>query len=49
MYGATVKDGCTSAKQHLVTLVTDHLDGEPKVAPLKAEIERICAAPAAKK
>lgn len=45
MYGATVKDGCTSAKQHLETLVTDHLDGQPKVAPLKAEIERICAPP----
>lgn len=42
MYAATVKDGCTSIRQHLQTLASDHLDGEPKVAPLKADVERIC-------
>ena len=47
MYTATVKDGCASIKQQLETLATDHLDGEPKVATLKAEVDPICAPPSA--
>jgi len=46
MYAATVKDGCTTIKEHLATLATDHLDGEPKVAALKPDVDRICAPPA---
>lgn len=49
MYAATVKDGCSSIKDQLAELTAKHLDGEPKVATLKAEIEPICAPPAAKK
>ncbi|MDB4937256.1 MAG: hypothetical protein JWP87_4228 [Labilithrix sp.] len=49
MYAATVKDGCASIKQQLETLAQDHLDGEPKVATLKARIDPICSAPAAAK
>ncbi len=49
MYAATVKDGCTSIRQHLETLASDHLDGEPKVPSLKADVERICAPPSAPK
>jgi hypothetical protein len=49
MYAATVKDGCASLKQHFQTLATDHLDGEPKVAALKAEVDPICATPAGAK
>jgi flagellar hook-length control protein FliK len=49
MYGATVKDGCATVKQHLEGLAADHLDGEPKVGPLKAEVERLCAPAAARK
>jgi hypothetical protein len=45
MYEATVKDGCTSIKQQLETLANDHLDGEPKVAALKAEADLICSPP----
>ena len=45
MYAATVKDGCASIKQQLDTLASEHLDGEPKVAALKTEIEAICNAP----
>jgi len=45
MYAATVKDGCASIRQQLETLASDHLDGEPKVATLKAEVDAICAAP----
>jgi hypothetical protein len=45
MYTATVKDGCASIRQQLETLATDHLDGEPKVAVLKAEVDRICTPP----
>jgi hypothetical protein len=46
MYAATVKNGCASIKQHLETLANDRLDGEPKVAVLKADADRICSAPA---
>lgn len=51
MYEATVKDGCASIKQQLETLATDHLDGEPKVAALRADVDPICSPPpsAAKK
>ena len=50
MYAATVKDGCTAVKRQLESLTATHLDGEPKVAPLKAEVDPICApAPAKKK
>lgn len=45
MYAATVKDGCTSIKNQLETLATDKLDGEPKVATLKAEVDPICTPP----
>jgi hypothetical protein len=45
MYAATVKDGCASIRTQLETLATDHLDNEPKVAALKAEIDPICSAP----
>ena len=45
MYAATVRDGCTSIKKQLESLAIDHLDGEPKVAALKAEIDPICAPP----
>jgi hypothetical protein len=47
MYAATVKDGCTSIKQQLETLATDHLDTEPKVATLKARVDPICSPPSA--
>ena len=43
MYEATVKDGCTSIKQQLETLANDHLDGEPKVAALKDDVDPICS------
>lgn len=49
MYAATLKDGCASVRQQLESLATDKLDGEPKMAGLKADIERICAPAAAKK
>ncbi|MDB5214820.1 MAG: hypothetical protein JWO86_2747 [Myxococcaceae bacterium] len=49
MYEATVKDGCASIKQQLETLATDHLDGEPKVAGLKSDADRICTPPPARK
>jgi hypothetical protein len=42
MYAATVKDGCASIRRQLETLANDHLDGEPKVAVAKVEIEPIC-------
>lgn len=42
MYGATVKDGCTSIREQLASLASSHLDTEPKVATLKADVERIC-------
>jgi hypothetical protein len=42
MYEATVKEGCASVRSQLETLATDHLDGEPKVATLKAEVDPIC-------
>jgi hypothetical protein len=45
MYAATVKDGCASIRNQLETLSTDHLDKEPKVAVLKAEVDRICTPP----
>ena len=47
MYTATVKDGCASIRQQLETLATDHLDGEPKVAALKADVDPICTPPSA--
>lgn len=43
MYAATVKDGCESIRKQLETLAIDHLDGEPKVAALKAEVDPICS------
>ncbi len=49
MYAATVKDGCSSIREHLATLKTKKLDAEPKVKTLEAEIEPICAQPAAAK
>ncbi|MBS2014204.1 MAG: hypothetical protein JST00_15050 [Deltaproteobacteria bacterium] len=49
MYAATVKDGCSSIREHLATLATKRLDGEAKVTTLKAEIEPICSPPAKKK
>jgi hypothetical protein len=51
MYEATVKDGCASIKQQLEILATDHLDGEAKVAALRADVDPICSPPpsAAKK
>jgi hypothetical protein len=49
MYGATVKDGCTTIKQHLESLARDHLDGEPKVATSKADVDAICSASAPRK
>lgn len=49
MYAATVKDGCSSIKEQLAELTAKKLDGEPKVATLKAEIEPICSPPAAAK
>ena len=42
MYTATVKDGCASVREHLASLAAKHLDAEPKVVTLKAEIEGIC-------
>jgi hypothetical protein len=42
MYEATVKEGCASIRSQLETLATDHLDGEPKVAALKAKVDPIC-------
>jgi hypothetical protein len=47
MYAATVKDGCASIRSQLETLASEHLDAEPKVVALKAEIEPICAPPSA--
>lgn len=47
MYAATVKDGCASIHQQLETLAAEHLDAEPKVAALKAEVDPICAPPSA--
>ena len=51
MYTATVKDGCASIRRQLETLASEHLDGEPKVAALKAQVDPICTPPsgAAKK
>ena len=51
MYAATVKDGCASIRKQLESLASDHLDGEPKVAVLKAKVDPICSPPsgAAKK
>ena len=45
MYAATVKDGCASIRKQLETLAIDHLDGEPRVAALKAEVDPICTPP----
>ena len=47
MYAATVKDGCASIRKQLESLAIDHIDGEPKVAVLKAEVEPICTPPSA--
>ncbi|MBX3188597.1 MAG: hypothetical protein KF819_16390 [Labilithrix sp.] len=49
MYAATVKDGCASIREQLAALTAKHLDAEPKVTALKAEIDPICSPPAAKK
>ena len=49
MYAATVKDGCASIRQHLESLASSHLDAEPKVPVLKADVDRICAPAAARK
>ena len=49
MYAATVKDGCASIRQHLETLASDHLDGEPKVSLLKPDVDRICTPAGARK
>jgi hypothetical protein len=49
MYAATVKDGCASIRKQLETLAADHLDGEPKVATLKAEVDPICSPPSSAK
>lgn len=49
MYAATVKDGCTSIRQHLESLASNRLDKEPKVAPLVAEVDRICTPAGARK
>jgi hypothetical protein len=48
MYTATVKDGCASIKKQLESLAIDHIDGEPKVAALKAEVDPICSPPSKK-
>ncbi|CAN5925249.1 hypothetical protein BH11MYX4_BH11MYX4_42490 [soil metagenome] len=45
MYAATVKDGCASIRKQLETLASEHLDGEPKVTALKADVDAICSAP----
>lgn len=45
MYTATVKDGCASIRKQLESLAVAHLDGEPKVAALKAEVDPICTPP----
>ena len=45
MYTATVKDGCASIRKQLETLASEHLDGEPKVAALKADVDPICTPP----
>ena len=45
MYAATVKDGCASIRKQLESLAIGHLDGEPKVAVLKAEVDAICTLP----
>ena len=45
MYAATVKDGCASVKKQLESLALDHIDGEPKVATLKAKVDPICSPP----
>lgn len=45
MYTATVKDGCASVRSQLEALAAAHLDGEPKVASLKAKVDPICTPP----
>ena len=45
MYTATVKDGCASIRKQLESLAINHLDGEPKVAVLKVEVDAICTLP----
>jgi multidrug resistance efflux pump len=45
MYAATVKDGCESIRKQLETLAKEKLDGEPKVATLKAQVDPICSPP----
>ena len=45
MYTATVKDGCASIRSQLDALASAHLDAEPKVAALKAEVDPICTPP----
>jgi len=42
MYAATVKDGCASTRNQLESLASEHVDGEPKVTALKADIAAIC-------
>ena len=49
MYAATVKDGCSSIRKQLEGLAIDKIDGEPKVAALKAEVDPICTPPSAAK
>lgn len=49
MYTATVKDNCSSIHDQLDALTAKHLDSEPKVATLKADIDPICSPPAKKK
>ncbi len=49
MYAATVKDGCASIRKQLESLATDKIDGEPKVAALKAQVDPICTPPSAAK
>ena len=43
MYAATVKDGCASIRNQLEKLASEHVDGEPKVTALKADITLICS------
>lgn len=43
MYAATVREGCASIRKQLEFLTSDKLDTEPKVGPLKADAERVCA------
>ena len=49
MYAATVKDNCSSIHDQLAALAAKHLDTEPKVATLKADIDPICSPPAGAK